>query len=53
MIIPKRQIMVVGLENVIITLYAKGMTVSDGYAYIQETFSASWEKNMLRQDYIY
>ena len=29
MIIPKRKSMVEGLENVIVSLYAKGMSVSD------------------------
>lgn len=36
MIIPKRQNMVDGLENVIISLYAKGMTVSDIEEQIRE-----------------
>ncbi|MDX6182073.1 transposase, partial [Flavobacterium sp. Fl-77] len=38
MIIPKRQNMVDGLENVIISLYAKGMTVSDIEEQIREVY---------------
>ena len=38
MIIPKRQSMVDGLENVIISLYAKGMTVSDIEEQIREVY---------------
>ncbi len=38
MIIPKRQSMVDGLENVIVSLYAKGMTVSDIEEQIREVY---------------
>lgn len=38
MIIPKRQNMADGLENVIISLYAKGMTVSDIEEQIREVY---------------
>ena len=38
MIIPKRQSMVDGLENVIISLYAKGMSVSDIEEQIREVY---------------
>lgn len=39
MLIPKRQSMADGLENVIISLYAKGMTVSDIEEQIREVYS--------------
>jgi transposase-like protein len=38
MLIPKRQSMVDGLENVIVSLYAKGMTVSDIEEQIREVY---------------
>ena len=38
MIIPKRQSMVDGLENVIVSLYAKGMSVSDIEEQIREVY---------------
>ncbi len=39
MLIPKRQSMVDGLENVIVSLYAKGMTVSDIEEQIREVYN--------------
>jgi transposase-like protein len=39
MLIPKRRSMVDGLENVIISLYAKGMTVSDIEEQIREVYN--------------
>ena len=39
MLIPKRQSMVDGLENVIISLYAKGMSVSDIEEQIREVYN--------------
>jgi len=39
MIIPKRQSMADGLENVIISLYAKGMSVSDIEEQIREVYN--------------
>jgi transposase-like protein len=39
MLIPKRQSMVDGLENVIVSLYAKGMTVSDIEEQIREAYN--------------
>ena len=38
MIIPKRQSIVDGLENVIVSLYAKGMSVSDIEEQIREVY---------------
>ena len=38
MIIPKRKSMVEGLENVIVSLYAKGMSVSDIEEQIREVY---------------
>jgi len=39
MLIPKRQSMVDGLENVIVSLYAKGMTVSDIEEQLREVYN--------------
>lgn len=39
MLIPKRQSMVDGLENVIVSLYAKGMTISDIEQQIREVYN--------------
>ncbi|MDM1409043.1 transposase, partial [Myroides sp. DF42-4-2] len=39
MIIPKRKSMVEGLENVIVSLYAKGMSVSDIEEQIREVYN--------------
>lgn len=39
MLIPKRKSMVDGIENVIVSLYAKGMTVSDIEAQIREVYN--------------
>lgn len=39
MLIPKRQSLADGLENVIVSLYAKGMTVSDIEAQIREVYN--------------
>ena len=39
MLIPKRQSLVDGLENVIVSLYAKGMTVSDIEEQIREVYN--------------
>lgn len=39
MIVPKRQNMVDGLENVIVSLYAKGMSVSDIEEQIREVYN--------------
>lgn len=39
MLIPKRQSMMDGLENVIVSLYAKGMTVSDIEEQIREVYN--------------
>ena len=39
MIVPKRQNMVDGLENVIVSLYAKGMSVSDIEQQIREVYN--------------
>ena len=39
MLLPKRQNMVDGLENVIVSLYAKGMSVSDIEAQIREVYN--------------
>lgn len=39
MLVPKRQNMVDGLENVIVSLYAKGMTVSDIEEQIREVYN--------------
>ncbi|WP_410503976.1 transposase [Flavobacterium sp. I3-2] len=39
MIVPKRQNMVDGLENVIVSLYAKGMSVNDIEGQIREMYN--------------
>ncbi len=39
MIVPKRQNIVDGLENVIVSLYAKGMSVSDIEEQIREVYN--------------
>jgi transposase-like protein len=39
MLIPKRQSMADGLENVIVSLYAKGMSVSDIEEQIREVYN--------------
>ncbi|WP_338770157.1 transposase [Bernardetia sp. ABR2-2B] len=39
MLIPKRKSMVEGIENVIVSLYAKGMSVSDIEAQIKEVYN--------------
>lgn len=39
MIVPKRQNMIDGLENVIVSLYAKGISVSDIEEQIREVYN--------------